>query len=174
MVALISEYSYTLKLNLIYRSHTCQINLKKLCNLPYLTTQFHEKIEKYLLLRVTSTKFVQLMSHYLSRCISDCLTNRFASTNLENIIAHLYLSVVLCERRVLSCFFRGSRERLTSQREPIFENFSCGPDIRILRISITCPKNRAAAYPFLFPQTVDISIAYYARYFSLLHVSSIN
>ena len=76
---------------------------------------------------------------------------------------HIFTTVVLHKEKNKSRdTFSSLRERLTSQRTDSRISLAA---IRTSRISITYPKNRATAYPFLFPRR-SISIAYYARYFS--------
>jgi len=80
----------------------------------------------------------------ISRVVSGRLTNCLAPTNPENKIAHLYDG--RSPRREKESRLARTINFSTSR----FENSSRGRTH--LRISITCPKNRAAAYPFLFPR----------------------
>jgi len=96
------------------------------------------------------------------------LTNCRMPSDLENSIAHLYENGrARRERktsRVTFCRSSLSSARLRPAREETI-NFSTGrsknspsrfPAVRLTtlvpRISITSPKNRAVAYPFLFPR----------------------
>lgn len=119
--------------------------------------------------RVFTTKFLfQLMSNYLSRCIWPVnklpRVYRFRKQHCSSLRRSFF-----AERKTREMRHVLRLARTTNFSTSRFENSSRGRTH--LRISITCSKNRTAAYPFLFPRS--ISIAYYEDIF-LPHVSPIN